>query len=226
MKDGPSLNVVEIIRQNCLQFYITAAEEIHKRLSINDIFLSKLRVFLPHIALSETNREISYNDVSSIAKTIGDFDEDDLKREWFELNFDLTSAEKHNLKDLNFDDMWIQILKRQNSTHELKYPNLTSLLNSIRSLPNFNADPERVFSLLTDTKTKKRNKLSATTINAICVLKSALKTRGETPLTMQLDVNHLALMSSNKLYTNISKRQKSSLQLYAADDDASTSCTQ
>jgi len=38
-------DVVANVRENCLQFYITAAQEICKRLPINDKFLSKLKVF-------------------------------------------------------------------------------------------------------------------------------------------------------------------------------------
>ncbi|KYN38056.1 hypothetical protein ALC56_07576 [Trachymyrmex septentrionalis] len=59
-----------------------------------------------------------------------------------------------------------------------KYSNLTNLLNAVRSLPNSNADPERMFSLLSNVKNKKRNKLSSTTVNA-CVFKLALKEREE-----------------------------------------------
>jgi len=56
-----------IIRENCLQFLVTAAQEISKRLPINDTFLSKLTVFEPNIALCNINREISFNDVSFVA---------------------------------------------------------------------------------------------------------------------------------------------------------------
>ena len=64
--------------------------------------------------------------------------------------------------------MWKKIVRN-------KYPNLKSLVNAVRSLPHSNADPERMFSLLTDLKTKKRNKLSNACVNATCTFKSALK---------------------------------------------------
>ncbi|XP_011637297.1 uncharacterized protein LOC105427330 [Pogonomyrmex barbatus] len=50
-------------RENCLRFYITAVEEIFKRLPVSDIFLSKLQILLSHIALLSTNREISFHDL-------------------------------------------------------------------------------------------------------------------------------------------------------------------
>ncbi|KAL6268297.1 hypothetical protein P5V15_001414 [Pogonomyrmex californicus] len=99
---------------------------------------------------------------------MGGFDKNDLKKEWFALNSDFSVTEKQDLLKLNFDNMWKEILQRQYLNNETKYPNLRVLLNSIRALPNSNAAPERIFSLLTDVKTKKRNRLSSTT--AICVL--------------------------------------------------------
>lgn len=71
-------NLLTNIRKNCLQFCITAAQEIIKRLPINDKFLIKLQVFKADIALLNDNRETSFYDVSFIAKTIGWFDENGL----------------------------------------------------------------------------------------------------------------------------------------------------
>jgi len=112
--------------------------------------------------------------------------------------------------------MWKEILKRQ-LNNIVKYPNLRSLLNAIRSLPHSNADSERIFSLLTDIKTNKRNRLSAATVNATCVFKSALKTRGETALDMRVNEKHLSLMSTSTLYAIPAKKTINSLKLYAVD---------
>ena len=119
---------------------------------------------------------------------------------------------------LNFDEMWKQIFQ---CTYQ--YPNLKSLLNAIRSLPKSNADSERIFSLLPDLKTKKRNKLSSVSVNASCVLKSALKARRETAVDIEINEKHLSLMSNDKLYSACPKKQKSYLQLYAADEIAGPS---
>jgi len=115
---------------------------------------------------------------------------------------------------LNFDDMWKQIFKNAHG-----YPNLKSIVNAIRSLPNSNADSERIFSLLPDLKTKKRNRLSSVSVNATCVFKSALKARRETALDLAVTEKHLSLMSTDKLYSSSPKKQKSHLTLYTADDD-------
>jgi len=80
MKEGHA-DIIGNIRENCLQFYVTAAEEISKRLPIKDKFLSKLKVFHSTIALCSIDRETSFNDVSFVAQTLGGFDENALKKE-------------------------------------------------------------------------------------------------------------------------------------------------
>lgn len=55
-----------------------------------------------------------------------------------------------------------------------KMPTLSRLARVTMTLPHGNAEVERVFSLLPDLVTKKRSNLSATTINAIVVIKSAM----------------------------------------------------
>ena len=142
--------VVANVRQNCLQFYITAAQGICKRLPINHSFLSKLKVFEADTALRDPNREVSFNNVSFIAQTFGGFDDDGLKKEWFALHQDFTEAEKDSFTMLNLDELWKKIFQ-----HTDRHPNLKSLLNAVRSLPNSNADSERIFSYLPDLKTKK-----------------------------------------------------------------------
>jgi len=129
---------------------VTAAQDICTKLPINEIFLSKLKVFESDMALYNSNREASFNDVSFVAQTFGGFDDNTLRKEWFALHQSFTEAEKDYFSTLNFDDMWIHIFQRT-----YKYPNLKSLLNAVRSLPNSNADSERIFSLLPDIKTKK-----------------------------------------------------------------------
>jgi len=83
----------------------------------------------------------------------------------------------------------------------IRYPNLTSLMNAVRALPHSNANPERTFSLLSDLKTKKRNSLSLTAINATCVFKSTLKTRKKTSLSIKITENHTSNDYSKFIYT-------------------------
>lgn len=217
------VNLIKTIRQNCLHFYIVVAEEIRKRLPISDIFLEKFQVFQAQVSLFDSDRETSFDDVSFIAKSFDNIDEDILKKEWFALNSDFSIEEKQNLLQQTFDDMWKEICKCQ-SINDIKYPNLRLLLNAIRSLPNSNFDSERTFSDLSNIKTKKRNRLSPNWINAICVFKSALQTRREAAIDMKVTEKHLALMSASKLYIKSLKKDKNNLTPNTEEnvDDVST----
>ncbi|XP_070518013.1 uncharacterized protein [Cardiocondyla obscurior] len=86
------------------------------------------------------NRESSFRDVPYIVSTFGGYDEKDLKKEWFALYKDFSESDKDLLAILEFDELWKKIFKSH------RYPNLKSVLNAVRSLPNSNADSERIFS--------------------------------------------------------------------------------
>ncbi|EZA56783.1 SCAN domain-containing protein [Ooceraea biroi] len=92
------VDTVTSIRQNCLQFYETAAQEIRKRLPITNIFLKRLEVFAPSTALFDNNRETSFHHIIYVAKSLGDFDEECLKKEWLTLSTDFTANEKESIK--------------------------------------------------------------------------------------------------------------------------------
>lgn len=74
-----------------------------------------------------------------------------------------------------------------------------------------------MFSFLTDLKTKKRNKLSSVSVITACIVKSALKARGETSLSMTIEEKHLSRMSTNILYSSVAKKKRSILGLRATD---------
>ena len=169
------------------------------------------------VSSQDIDRETSFSNVLFVAQTIGGFDEDALRKEWFALPLDFALQKKISLAKLRFGDMWKQILQSQHPKNIDKYPNLTKLLNAVRSFPNSNADAKRMFSFLTDLKTKKRNKLSSVSVNAACIVKSALKARGETSLSMTIEEKHLSRMSTNILYSSVAKKKRSILGLRATD---------
>ena len=187
---------------------------------LDDEFLSKLCVFEPHWALVDNDRDTSFKSVLFIAQKLGGFDKDGLQKEWSTLHLNFADTDKQKLCTLGFDDVWKTVLLTRNDQGSFKYPYLQELLNSIRSLPNSNADAERLFSMLPDIKNKKRNRLCSTIVNAICVTKSALQAHGKTAQTMEVDDKHLSLMSSENLYATFAKKQKSSLRLQAVDGPA------
>ena len=136
-----------------------------------------------------------------VSRELGGFNKCRLLREWRNLYWTVSEKQKAEWSKKSSDDMWIEIGQQRSPQGELLFPELTSLVSVVRTLPHSNAKPERTFSVIVDTKNKKRNKLSAETLNAICVLKSALKARNETSFNMAFDDLHFQLMLSDNLYS-------------------------
>lgn len=200
--------IVSSVYNNCLTFYNIAAKEIRRTLFVKEEFLIKLRVFEPKLALKQEDEKRpnkSVDDVLMAAKELGEFDEKALREEWQSLDVDFTSEEKKRIIKLSFDDAWKTMITTKDAEDKFKYPTLMKLVNAIRSLPSTNINTERMSSMLSDVRTKKRNKLYPIHVQALCVLKSSLKARGQTARTMTIDARHLALMTTQNLYHSSAK---------------------
>ena len=60
------------------------------------------------------------------------------------------------------------------SSHASRFPTIAKLIKSLLSLPHLNADIERLFSQVTLIKTKERNKLKTSTVDALLMVKQSL----------------------------------------------------
>ena len=65
----------------------------------------------------------------------------------------------------------------RNITDERVFLDLAELAERVLSLPHSNADSERIFSWISDVKTKKWNRLKKESIEAVLVTKSRLRTK-------------------------------------------------
>jgi len=79
--------------------------------------------------------------------------------------------QKKELASLDIDEMWSKIVAYKDFNEEEIFPNLKLLV--VLSFPHSNAEAERIFSIVTDAKNKKRNRLSNDTVSAICVIRSS-----------------------------------------------------
>lgn len=80
------------------------------------------------------------------------------------------------------------------------FPNLELLVESVLTFPHSNAEAERIFSIVTDTKTKKRNNLADDTISAICKIKSSFQAENITCVNFEVDSRHIELHNTQNLY--------------------------
>ena len=124
------------------------------------------------------------------------------------MHFLATACIKEQWSKLSFDEMCIAIGVFTTNKGGKMFPNLSSLLIRVRTLPDFNAEAERAFSMLTDAKTGKRNRLGIRTVNSICVTQSALRARNETERTTRITWKHFNLVDSANLYKLAVKEYK------------------
>lgn len=76
--------------------------------------------------------------------------------EWRNLIDVFSEAEMNRLKSLEIDKIWLEISSKKRFDDTLAFPNLSQLANTLLILPHSNAEAERIFSIVTDTKTKKK----------------------------------------------------------------------
>lgn len=80
------------------------------------------------------------------------------------------------------------------------FSNLQFLVETVLTFPHSNAEAERIFSIVTDVKTKKRNKLSNETISAISIVRSSFQTENINCVNFEPNCEHFELHNPENLY--------------------------
>ena len=91
----------------------------------------------------------------------------------------------------------MEIGSLKNGANEKMFPELCKLASLVKILPHSNADSERVFSVVTDVRSKKRNRLGAESLNAICVSRISFRSKNIDCTTFQVAKEHLAKHNKN-----------------------------
>lgn len=189
------------VKSACLDFYRTAVLEMLKRLPYKDPFFEHLTFLEPKIALYNENRN-KIKDLTYIATIVEDIDITKLAFEWNILPSTFDEEQKKILTSLELDEMWHKIVTYKDFNDEIIFPNLKLLIEVVLSFPHSNAEAERIFSIVTDVKNKKRNRLSNDTVSAICVVRSSFQAEGINCINFEIDPRHLELHNTQNLYRN------------------------
>ncbi|CAH1111603.1 unnamed protein product [Psylliodes chrysocephalus] len=154
------------ILKMCLQFYITVAAQIQSRLPLNNMFFRNLQFLDPEVAFNFNNRTKFNVDIKEVAKMYPNhINLTQLSVEWQNLPNAFNEFEILDFKNMAIEEMWLKIIDSKNFNDEYLFPNLKQIINIVLSLPHFNAEAERIFSLVTDIKSKKRNRIDDDFIN-------------------------------------------------------------
>lgn len=159
-------DAVHKVRLKCLNFYVTSTIEIKKKLPLNN------KVFKDMFFLSlKADQKISVRKAAVF-------------KDW--VNVDAREVEWRNLlltdKDLmtklcnmSVEERWhdIYLLKTFGDTFDFKQ--IATLAKYVLTMPHSNAESERIFSMATHIKNKKRNPIAFETPNSMCVVRSVLQ---------------------------------------------------
>lgn len=194
-------NIQLSIRKSCLDFLVTAASEMQDRFPLSDVFFESLQFLNPRVALN-IQKPDNLNNLSSVwnaLKSVPGIDGNLIDNQWRKLAVYFSdNDEKDPLLLKSVEEFWYTIGLYKNFQDEFEFENLSQLAKLCISLPHSNAETERVFSVVTDVKTKKRNKLSSEVLNSVAVIRFSSSTCCQ---SFKVTEDHLKLMSSKNLYS-------------------------
>ncbi|KAH1187615.1 hypothetical protein KIL84_020364 [Mauremys mutica] len=89
---------------------------------------------------------------------------------------------------------------------QFMFANISELAKKVFTLPHSNAACERIFSMVTDIKTIKRNRMTTKTLNSSVVIRSTLKAKQEKCSNFVITIKHLYLHCKNMYSKNDSDK--------------------
>lgn len=191
------------IRKNCLRFYQTALTETKKRLPLNNDFFDNLNFISIPEALSTKRNITSLKPViEKFSPILGEnsINVHSIEEEWRDLPIHFDEDEKEKLKTMSITEFWTHLETMKNFNNSFLFKNVCFLAKVVIILPHSNADSERIFSIVTDVKTKKRNCMGENLLNSICVLRSSLADQNLKSVQYNVTPSHLKKMKSETLF--------------------------
>jgi hypothetical protein len=154
-----------------LDFYITLAKEMITRLPVSGIY-HEFEFLCPEIVFDKNRKKLS--ELPELCAKYKKFlDVNAALNEWRILPFAFDCDAVSVIAKLPLDEMWMKISQYKDFTGCFKFRNISKLASIVLTLPHSNAEAERLFSVVNDIKTKKRNRLGDNTLNAMCSIRSS-----------------------------------------------------
>ena len=173
---SPLKNEIRGFLEHIQSFYVEAALQIKKRFPINDEILKSL-IFLNPATINSTSSQEVMTIASNFPNIIPPAEIRNLDDEWRELQFTDPSNLPCTSSDVHRKDVvtyWGTISQMVDPSQEKRFPTISKLTTSLLSLPHSNADVERIFSHVSNIKTKSRNSLKTKTLEALILTKLSL----------------------------------------------------
>lgn len=168
---------VHNFKKNCRQFLVVLCNGIKKRFAFDDPLLRGMSIFEPSLACCSKR---SYNSsLYPFIELVARAKPTDLQRvddEWRQLPFEELPDEIRSEKEV--DVFWHKLSQLNNNEGDRKFTVLPAFVLTVLSLPHSNADVERVFSKVTNTRSKLRNRLKTKNVEGCCLASECVKKNG------------------------------------------------
>ena len=185
-------------------FYANAITEIKKRFYVNESLYTALSFFDKDIALFESDdyRNLIISHLQNLCKKhFPEIDVEALLHEWNNLKSAFDEDEITEIRKMKHSDLfWNEVTLRKNENNEYRFPQFKKVIGIVLSFPNSNFEAERVFSIMNDIKSRKRNRIESDLLRALLIIKSALRSRKETVENFVVTDSHLQNFKSINLY--------------------------
>lgn len=167
------------VKNDCLQFYLTAAQEMKSRLPLNDKLFDEFQLLDPKFLFSSRAENVK---IPLLIEKFNGWDKIDIREaenELVKLYTTFSIDEIVRFKGTKITSFWREMRDKANFAGDKLFPNATKLAELVLSLPHSNADAERIFSMMKDVKTDKRNRLDDANLNGILTFRSSMRDSNE-----------------------------------------------
>ena len=193
-------------RLQCLNFYIEGAKQMKARLPLTDSCFDEFRFFGPKHLFSLTSEKVAIPHLREKLKNYLAFDVNEAERELKKILTISSREEIQEYKTMKINIFWKNLKEKRNFLDEEMFPNVCAVATLLLSLPHSNAEAERIFSILKDVKSPKRNSLADGTLNSLLTYRSICRNVPAENIT--INKKHLKLFDSTMYEFNNNKRKK------------------
>lgn len=193
----PDKEIVSHVRRKCTNFVLKLIEQLKQRLPDNMALLENIKELSVSRCLRAHRANFLSQDLLSELQ-IPSEKLDMLEIQWCTLsNVHWDSASSNDGMKL-----WFEIYNYTNSKGENTYREIAEFAFTILSLPLSNASVERVFSFLNIIKSKLRNRLYISTVDAIIMVKTGLLVKNKNCYNYILPDNVIQNVGTSQKYSN------------------------
>lgn len=187
--------VEQNVRRRCVNFTLKLVNELQARLPTNLAVLKKINMF----SVQETLKVLKPEIVEIAQEFTTDATKiDKLVSQWRNINHMQWQCTSSTI------EFWCEVLDFKDAAGNNPFLELAGFATMLLTLPHSNADIERVFSQVNLVKTKLRNSLSLTTLNAILYVRFGLKRVNKCCHSYDIPDPILRKLGTNEVYASSS----------------------